>query len=242
MRIGEKLLGQFYPTYIVAEAGTSHAGSCDAALHMTELAATRGADAIKFQAFVPEEPLFCPWPGDGDRMERWGESALTLAEWSVVKSAADVHGIDLLLSAFQPIVVSWVKTLDLLAYKVASRAAMKFPYEAVPGPFIISTGTMRPEHWRTVQDRMAAKGRIFLQCKMDYPHDPMPWSAFYGGLSDHSGTIWPAVDAIVRGAGLIEVHVGFGDQNANDEAVSITPEELGFLCEARDVFAVMRPG
>ena len=59
------------------------------------------------------------------------------------------------------------------------------------------------------------------------------------GLSDHSGTIYPALDAMARGASVIEVHIKLNDKGP-DAASSITPYNLKQICEARDAFAEMR--
>ena len=61
------------------------------------------------------------------------------------------------------------------------------------------------------------------------------------GLSDHSGTMWPAIAAATIGADLVEVHVcthraAFGP----DTAVSVTIDELGQLCEGVRAINEMR--
>ena len=42
-------------TFIIAEAGVNHNGDIGRAIEMVDAASTAGADAIKFQTFVPEE-------------------------------------------------------------------------------------------------------------------------------------------------------------------------------------------
>ena len=42
---------------VIAEAGVNHNGSVDLAKKMIDAAYTAGADYIKFQTFVPKEPI-----------------------------------------------------------------------------------------------------------------------------------------------------------------------------------------
>ena len=51
------------------------------------------------------------------------------------------------------------------------------------------------------------------------------------GLSDHSGTIWPALMAATLGASVVEVHVTDGTDQGPDAASSITFEQLRFLAD-----------
>ena len=61
------------------------------------------------------------------------------------------------------------------------------------------------------------------------------------GLSDHSGTIWPSIAAMARGAPLIEVHVALHrKQFGPDTPASLEPHELAQVVEARDaIFAML---
>jgi N-acetylneuraminate synthase len=123
---------------------------------------------------------------------------------------------------------------------VASRAAATYPYDVVPGPFIISNGmgqapiveTVRPKKW------------MFLQCVSKYP-TPLQDARWSGpatmGLSDHSGTVWPGLDAMARGCPMLEVHFAVPEFDAgNDKPVCLTIDQLKLLCEARDGFAALR--
>jgi N-acetylneuraminate synthase len=52
------------------------------------------------------------------------------------------------------------------------------------------------------------------------------------GISDHSGTIWPALVAASRGYAMAEVHVVFSRECFGpDVTSSITTAELKQLCE-----------
>lgn len=229
--------------YVIAEAGTGHKGVPTMAVRLATIAKCAGSDAVKFQMFVPDEPLFCPLEGDEKRIPRWNETAISLDSWKWVKDQCDDIGIDFLASVFQPTGIEWLKELQPKYYKVASRAAKTYPYQDVPGPFLISDGFGLPQG----HERLIPEPAYFLQCTPKYP-TPLPearWidpvgSTYRCGLSDHSGTPWPAIDAIARGAKFIEVH--FGDKEGPDGPVNLTTTELKLICRFRDAVTEMREG
>lgn len=222
-------------TYIIAEAGTSHAHP-DAyrryslAVRHVCLAAEAGADSIKFQMFVPDAGLFCPMPGDEARWARWRNTCLSFDEWRQLKDLAFKLKIDLLFSAFQHEAVDWCRQLTPRYYKVASRAAKTYPYDSVPGPFLVSNGMYNPPSSRL--------GVLVLSCCSKYPAplDQCRWDGRSDGLSDHSGTVWPGLDAINREAPFLEVH--FSDAPGGNDP-NLTVDQLKLLCDARDGFARM---
>ena len=235
--------------FIIAEAGTNHMGQIGSALAHAATAHQKGADAVKFQMFVPDEALFCPLKGDERRRDRWNRSAMKFEEWQEVKRTCDALGIVFLASAFQMTTVEWLKKLNVAAYKVASRAARTYPYYQVPGPFIISNGM----HFLWQSETFTDKEHIKLQCVMKYPtplaearwEDHVGWfqdeSCREDGLSDHSGTVWPGLDAMARGCPMLEVHFCIDKDDAGpDLPVCLSPYELSILCYARNAFAEMR--
>jgi sialic acid synthase SpsE len=237
--------GKSWPC-IVGEAGTGHLGSVIRAKELVHQAHAAGADAVKFQIFTPHEELFCPYEGDERRHQRWWDTSLTLDEWRTVKQKADDLGIDFLASAFQPTAVEWLKELNVSAYKVASRAAKTYPYDSVPGPFIISTGFGVPLFPGPV-DGFPDPVCYPLHCVPKYPcplsearYPTFDGNLSFSGLSDHSGTPWPAMDALARGAKIIEVH--FGDKEGPDGPVNLTLDELKLICDFRDALKEMCGG
>lgn len=218
---------------IIAEASLQHEGSPQNAAHCAEKAKEAGADAIKFQLFVPGEELFCPLEGDDNRWPKWIKSVMKKEEWAQIKNYCDHIGIDFMASVFQHKAVELYKSLKPKWWKVASRAVANFPYEEAGGPFIISTGLCSPN---SLVDPVKY---YTLQCRVEYPHPPEAWSpAVTYGLSDHSGSPWPSIHALARGAEIIEVHVDFGRKQKLPEEISL--DELKLICEARDAFAALR--
>ena len=57
VKIGDRLVGDNYPCYIVAEAGINHNGDVTLARKLVDAAAEAGADAIKFQTHLPEKEM-----------------------------------------------------------------------------------------------------------------------------------------------------------------------------------------
>ena len=49
VKIANKMVGDGYPCFIIAEIGINHNGSVDLAKKMIDIAVTTGCDAVKFQ-------------------------------------------------------------------------------------------------------------------------------------------------------------------------------------------------
>lgn len=227
---------------IIAECGTWHKGRHARAVQLMEWATTLGADAVKFQMFVPREPLFCPRPGDENRWRYWNKSLMSLDTWKELRESCSIKFI---LSVFQPTAVQWLKEIKPDYVKVASRAALTFPYSELDGPFIISTGMCEGQDTNRLANRLLSQEKEFwfLQCVSKYPTplNESEWNRAYRGLSDHSGTPWPAIHALAHGAKIIEVHFTHRhDPKWPDYWVSLNPAEFKMVCDAKRAFASMR--
>jgi N,N'-diacetyllegionaminate synthase len=226
-------------TIIIAEAGTNHADDrrtvrVHKAMRLASAAKHAGADFVKFQWFTGK-PLFCPMEGDEARWARWRASVLSFDEWREVQRFCKDIGIGFLASVFDLDALDYLKLLKPRFYKVASRAADTFPYSKVPGPFLISNafGKVPP---------VIGREYFLLDCSPKYPTplEEARWDHRTSGLSDHSGSIWPGIDAILRGAGFLEVHFGVDLRDCGpDTAVCLTEHELATLCEARDAASAL---
>lgn len=230
-------------TIIIAEAGTNFASEYRRLGYAKEYACAAqelGADYIKYQMFCADVPsFFCPMDGDGQRWARWSDTFMQLHEWRELKAFCDEIGIGFLASTFQHTTVEWLKELQPDYYKVASRAATTFPYGACRGPFLISNGFSKYARPKLCCGKIG----YILDCQPKYPTPVAEamWDHRTDGLSDHSGTLWPGLDAIHRGARFLEVHFALDKADAGPDApVCLTPDQLKTLCEARDGFALLR--
>lgn len=227
--------------FIVAEAGTCHASHIpeerlDRAIQYVCAAADARVDAIKFQIFanpIERPDMFCWIDGDEQRSKRWALSELSFDEWFMVKQQAEGLGLEFLTSCFQHRTVAWLNELGVCATKVASRAASRFPYANAPAPWLISTGMELPP------DDVRSDGRTFLiQCEANYPSTSR-WRGEYPGFSDHSANPDFAIDAMTRGAKLIEVHFYVRPEDAGpDLPASLNLDQLKTITHARNLLAV----
>ena len=212
---------------LIAEAGTyHHADNMETRIQIAEQcirdAAACGADVVKFQCFnkPTRKTMFCWIDGDEERSERWVRSRIDLAGWFWLKDRADEEGIQLLLSVFERDTAAWPRLMDLTHVKVASRAAMSFPYEEAIGIVpIVSNGMGLPNN---VPNRA-----IIMDCEANYPSTAL-WNPASGhGFSDHSGDPWRAIAAIKAGCEAVEVHFHRDpERNGPDAIAALTLDEL----------------
>lgn len=233
---------------IIAEAGTAWGGGdlvtrINSLLEHIQKASVAGADIFKVQMFAREEPLFCPMLGDNIRSLWWGECLLPLETWAAIKDNCEAHGMEFMASAFQPTAVDWLNQLGVKRFKVASRAVEAFPYEKAKGEFIVSNGMGMK--WPDVPHK-----KLMCVSKYPTPLSDAGWapSVIHGagfmwnadGLSDHSGTPWPAIDALARGAEIVEVHFKTEYSRGPDLASSVTVDELKMICDFQKALKEMR--
>jgi len=120
-------------------------------------------------------------------------------------------------------------------------------------PILLSTGM---SSWREIEEmvhRIQQRGNelVLMQCTSRYPTplenvglNVLPlFKERFGcavGLSDHSGTPWPALAAMARGVSVVEVHVAMHRRAFGpDVSASLLPDELALLARARDAFVSM---
>ncbi|MBI3936948.1 MAG: N-acetylneuraminate synthase family protein [Betaproteobacteria bacterium] len=218
MKIGRREVGPGAPVFIIAECGSNHGCSYEAALALIDAAADAGADAAKFQYFRVDRFLV---PRENPKALRRYELP---DEWlPKLRARCDERGIEFLCTAFD------LESLDVVdpyvnAHKVGSYEAANDGYLAavggrggpsssdyVPGkgkPFLISNGVTGMQH------HGYCVSSVTLQCVSKYPApvagylSPHPYSQCAWGISDHTldPTTVPAA-AVALGACVVEKHM-----------------------------------
>ncbi len=240
MEIRGRKIGDGQLSYIVAEVGQAHDGSYALAHAYIDAVADAGADAVKFQGHIasaestPDESWRVEprWKQDASRYAYWHRMEFQPWQWKTLQEHA--HGCELgfIVSPFSVEAVRMLASL-VDAWKVASGEVQNEPLlEAIKAdgkPVIQSAGML---HMRL--DPKWAR----LACVSIYPSPPEFIERPDGlsrreGISDHSGTIWPAIVYASMGwGGIIEVHITLArGTGLLDETSSITIAELRHLVE-----------
>ncbi len=251
IQLGERMVGDGEPCYIVAEAGSNHNGNYEQALRLIAAAVEAGADAVKFQHFKAEK-LYPRSAGESDYLKTPRSIYDIIHDMETpdawVPHLADYcheHGIAFLSSPFDE------ASADLLepyvsAFKVASYEMTHVPllrHIARKGkPLIVSTGTATLAEVLHSVEVIKASGNdqiILLQCTASYPTplDAVNVRALVAlreatglptGLSDHSrDPIVAPMTAVALGACLIEKHFTLSNRLPGpDHQFAIEPLEL----------------
>lgn len=260
IRIGDRLIGDGCPVYMIAEMSANHAGSLERAKEIIHAAKESGADCIKIQTYTPDTlTIDCSnryfqvgsgtW--EGENLYSLYGKAYTPWEWQgALKEEADKVGIDFLSTPFDRTSVDFLEELGLPFYKIASFEMVDIPlieYVASKGkPIIMSTGMGTLEEIREAVETVCATGNrqlALLKCSSAYPADPadMHLSTIqdmrrrFGipvGLSDHSLGSLSSVTAVALGAAIIEKHFCISREIENpDASFSMTPSEYRTLVD-----------
>lgn len=254
IQVGDRLIGEGHPVYMIAEMSANHAGSLERAKEIIHAAAESGADCIKVQTYTPDTlTIDCSnsyfqvkngtWEGE-NLYQLYGKGYMPWEWQGILQEEARKAGIDFLSTPFDKTSVDFLEELGVAFYKIASFEMVDLPlveYVASKGkPVILSTGLATLEEIHEAVDAVYSTGNrqlALLRCSSVYPADPerMNLSTIrdmvkqFGipiGLSDHSlGTI-SAVTAVGLGAKIIEKHFCISREIENpDASFSMTPGE-----------------
>jgi N,N'-diacetyllegionaminate synthase len=258
--IGGVAVGPSAPGFIVAEVAQAHDGSLRMAHSFIDAIATAGADCVKFQLHLPDfesttDEKFRVEMGsqDADRFSYWRRTGFKPTEWAELALHAKERELVFLCSAFSVQGAKLLREMEIDAWKIASGEVgsielIDYMLEDSK-PIIASTGMASITEIESLVKRLSKHGNplVLLQCTSKYP-TPIEEAGLnimgdleaYGcavGLSDHSGTPFPALAALARGADVIEVHVTFDKRiQGPDSSSSISFAELEMICQARDCF------
>lgn len=242
-------------TYIIAEAGVNHNGSLEEAIRYIDTAKRIGADAVKFQTFIPDDLVteqadtasYQKKAHTGGQKSLLASLALHFEDFKVLESKCTEVGIDFLSTPFDLKSADFLNTLNMKAFKIPSGE-----YENIPllekiisfnKPIILSTGLCSLEEISSIVALFESchyplEKLSILHCNTDYP-TPMEDVHLRAmkaieqkfntivGYSDHTLGTEVAIAAVALGAKVIEKHLTL-DKNlpGPDHKMSLEPHEF----------------
>ena len=152
--IGDRLVGDCQPCFIIAEAGVNHNGNMDLAFKLIEKAYEAGADAVKFQSFITEELIIPDAPkadyqkettGNlGNQYEMLKSLELSFEQQLELKKYCEKLGIIYICTPYDHQSVNQLSAMNISTFKIASTDTNNFPllrYIArQKRPVLLSTG------------------------------------------------------------------------------------------------------
>ena len=241
--------------YIIAEAGVNHNGSLELAKKLVDVAAEAGADAVKFQTFVPEN-LVSRYAEKADYQKETTDKAesqldmlrkvMLKKEWhQILIDYAKTKGIHFISTPFDLESIDFLATLDLPLYKIPSGEITNLPYLEKIGklgkPVILSTGMSNMDEVRTAVAILKKNGCpkvSVLHCNTQYPtpYEDVNLRVMDSlrkelklevGYSDHTLGIEVPIAAVAMGATIIEKHFTLDKtMEGPDHKASLEPNEL----------------
>ncbi|MBE5941177.1 MAG: pseudaminic acid synthase [Lachnospiraceae bacterium] len=253
--IGDRLISDNAPAYIIAEMSANHLMDFDRAKKIIYELRDCGIDAVKLQTYTADTiTIDCDneefqlhgglW--DGETLYSLYQKAYTPWEWQgeLVEYANDL-GLTCFSSPFDLTAVDFMEEIGMPAYKVASYEINDIPLIrkiARKGkPIIISTGTAYLEDIERALRVCKEEGNdnvILLKCTSAYPCPyedmninviPLMHRTFdcMVGLSDHTLGNEVVLGSIALGARVIEKHVTLKRADGGpDAAFSMEIEEF----------------
>ena len=256
----------------IAEIGLNHNGDLKLAEEMIIKAAEAGADAVKFQTFIPEK-MISPYSSsllkkgkeeykDYEIIDFFKKFCFTSGQWEKLKDISDRCNVEFFSAPFDNESVDLLEDLNVRLYKIASSELTNTPLlrkiASAKKPVILSTGMSKPKEIEISIENLKRYGSpeiALLHCVSLYPTDKNEANLnrilslkdkfkMPVGLSDHTGDYETALIAAALGAVVFEKHfIIDNNHECPDKMVSITAEQFKEMIDkVRHTIAMMGDG
>lgn len=233
--------------FVIAEIGNNHEGNFDLAKEMIRLAASSGANAVKFQAIAPERLISSEQSERISQLQRFSFSSDQFRELSAV---AEQEKVIFLATPFDLESIDWLNDL-VPAWKISSGDNNFTPLldkaASTGKPLIISLGLGYHQNANKLvsyfDDAWSRHGKAkselaLLHCVTSYPTPDeeaalgqiksLMIPGITAGYSDHTLGVKAPELAVAAGARIIEKH--FTTDNAlsdfRDHKLSAAPDDF----------------
>ena len=266
VKIGDKLIGEDQPCYIVAEIGINHNGSIDIAKQLINVAAKFGCDAVKFQkrtvdvVYTPEDlarPRENPFGATNGDLKRGLEFGLE--EYSEIDHHCRSIGIHWTASCWDEASVDFIEQFNPPYYKIASASLtddnLLRHHRKYGKPIIISTGMSEMREIEHAVEVLGINNLIILHSTSTYPSKSEELNLNMIktlknkfevpiGYSGHEVGVYSSYCATILGASMVERHLTLDRAMwGSDQAASLEPKGLERLTsEIRDLSCILGDG
>jgi len=250
VKIGDRLVGNNQPSFVIAEIGINHNGNLDIAKKLIAAAIVAGCDAVKFQkrtvdvVYAPEdlarprENLFGSTNGD----LKYGLE-FSQADYQEIAAYCESNNILWFASAWDEASVDFLEQFNPPCYKIASASLtddlLLNHHLRYQRPIILSTGMSTIEQIDRAVEILGTENLIIMHCTSTYPSKPAELNLrtiatlkkrykVPIGYSGHETDLSASVAAVVLGACAIERHITLdramwgSDQSASLESSDFT--------------------
>jgi sialic acid synthase SpsE len=255
--IGDLLVGDGEPVYVIGEIGINHNGDLDIARRLIDVAADAGCQAVKFQKrtpaiCVPEEQKGqirqTPW-GEMTYLEYKERTEFGRDEYRQIAKYCDERGVHWFASPWDVPSVEFLEDMDVLTHKVASASIADHELlralAATGKPIILSTGMSTLSEIDAAVEILGTDRLIMMHATSTYPLPPeeanlrtiTTLKERYGvpvGYSGHERGLQISLAAVTLGAVCVERHITLDRTMwGSDHAASLEPSGLEHL--VRDI-------
>tara|TARA_Y100000768_G_scaffold226762_1_gene171175 strand:- start:4258 stop:5286 length:1029 start_codon:yes stop_codon:yes gene_type:complete len=256
MKINKTTISTNHQPYIIAEFSGNHNNNINNFYKLIKVAKKAGANAIKLQTFKPEEITLNSKKKSflvKHKFKKWNnktlfqlyQEAYTPWEWHIkIKKEAKKNKLDFISTAFHESSVDFLKKLKVDCIKISSfefNDHSLIEYSSKNNiPMILSTGMASLDEINfnySILNKKLKGNFSFLKCTSSYPADLKDLNLntinFLRqkfkcpiGFSDHSIGYIASMNAISRGASIIEKHICIDKKIGIDSDFSCTPDEF----------------
>jgi N-acetylneuraminate synthase len=248
LKIGDRMVGDGHPVYVIAEIGINHNGDLGIAKQMIDAAVHAGVNAVKFQKRTPDiatppdqqaQMRETPW-GYITYLEYRHKVEFNEEQYCEIERYCKEKGIAWLVSVWDEPSVDFMEKFDTPAYKIPSASLTDYGLirkaRATGKPLILSTGMSTMEEiYRGVQ-AAGEKELVLMHCTSTYPCEPeelnlkmvetlrreFPNTPI--GYSGHEVGLVPSAVAVALGACMVERHLTLDRAMwGSDQAASVEP-------------------
>jgi N-acetylneuraminate synthase len=248
IKIGNRMVGDGQPAYIIAEIGINHNGNLDIAKQMIDAAVHAGVDAVKFQKRTPEiaTPLDqqtqmreTPW-GYISYLEYRYKVEFNEEQYREIDRYCREKGIAWMVSVWDQPSVDFMEKFDTPAYKIPSASLTDYGLirkaRATGRPLILSSGMSTMEQVHQGVKMAGEKDLVLMHCTSTYPCEPeelnlkmvetlrREFPDLPIGYSGHEVGLVPSSVAVALGACMVERHLTLDRAMwGSDQAASVEP-------------------